>query len=208
MVSGGAFLVPLPTKYKIFFFLYILCFCFFFSLRGLKKNKTNRTWQKAMYWNMNWNKDIRVSVVTSVCTVCVPSGASPALLACVAPAAVLCTGLHSWGEPWGRAAAWCTSPYPLFFFFFTLFPLAGPLSLTVHAITQWHSFIYYCTSAPPSPVSTNGTYVQWCFNTCIKAYKINLYCVFTSIFSVCALEASKFPHHTCVCRWILDLDWL
>lgn len=83
-----------------------------------------------------------------VCTVCAPSGASPALLACVAPAAVPCTGLHSWGEPWGRAAAWCTSPYPSFFFFLTLFPLAGPLSLTAHAITEWHSFIYYCTPLP------------------------------------------------------------
>lgn len=50
-----------------------------------------------------------------VCTVCIPSGASPALLACVAPAAVPRAGLHSWGEPWGRAAAWCTSPYPLFY---------------------------------------------------------------------------------------------
>lgn len=35
--------------------------------------------------------------------------------------------------------------------FFTLFPLAGPLSLTAHAITQWHSFIYYCS--PPSSSS-------------------------------------------------------
>ncbi len=68
----------------------------------------------------------------------------------VAPAAVPCAGLHSWGEPWGRAAAWCTSSYPLIL----LFPLAGPLSLTAHAITQWHSFIYCCTLAPPSPSTT------------------------------------------------------
>lgn len=30
-----------------------------------------------------------------------------------------------------------------------LFPLAGPPSLIAHAITQWHSFIYCCTPAPP-----------------------------------------------------------
>lgn len=29
-----------------------------------------------------------------------------------------------------------------------LFPLPGPQSLTAHAITQWHSFIYYCTPNP------------------------------------------------------------
>lgn len=92
-------------------------------------------------------------VYVCVHTVCVSSGASPALLACEDPAAVPCAGLHSWGEPWGRAAAWCTSPYPLFL----PFPLAGPLSLTAHAITQWHSFIYYCTLTPPSPTTHTHT---------------------------------------------------
>lgn len=98
-----------------------------------------------------------VGVRAWACTACVASGASPALLACVAPAAVPRAGLHSWGEPGGRAAAWCTSPYPPFFFF--PFPLAGPLSLTAHAITQWHSFIYYCKPplSPPNPPHNRGT---------------------------------------------------
>lgn len=56
-----------------------------------------------------------VGVRAWACTACVASGASPALLACLAPAAVPRAGLHSWGEPGGRAAAWCTSPYPPFF---------------------------------------------------------------------------------------------
>lgn len=100
-----------------------------------------------------------VGVRAWACTACVASGASPALLACVAPAAVPRAGLHSWGEPGGIAAAWCTSPYPPFFFLPLPFPLAGPLSLTAHAITQWHSFIYYCKPplSPPNPPHNRGT---------------------------------------------------
>lgn len=80
-----------------------------------------------------------------VCTVCVPSGASPALLACVAPAAVLCAGLHSWGEPWGRAAAGCTSPYPLFY---SVSSRWAPLSDSTcnNTVTFLHLLLHPCPS--------------------------------------------------------------
>lgn len=100
-----------------------------------------------------------VGVRAWACTACVASGASPALLACVAPAAVPRAGLHSWGEPGGRAAAWCTSPYPPFFFFPSRFLLLGP-SLWQHM--QLHSDIPSFITAnlpspPPNPPHNRGT---------------------------------------------------
>lgn len=93
------------------------------------------------------DKDVSVFLDVGVCTraysMC---GTGPALLACVAPAAVPFPRIHSWGEPWGRAAAWCTSPYPLFLLCFLS---RGP-SLWQHM--QLHSDIpSFITAAPPPP---------------------------------------------------------
>lgn len=103
-----------------------------------------------------------VGVRAWACTACVASGASPALLACVAPAAVPRAGLHSWGEPGGRAAAWCTSPYPPFFFLPPLCFLSLGPSLWQHM--QLHSDIPSFITAnlpspPPNPPHNRGTVV-------------------------------------------------
>lgn len=107
-----------------------------------------------------------VGVRAWACTACVASGASPALLACVAPAAVPRAGLHSWGEPGGRAAAWCTSPYPPFFFFPSRFLSLGP-SLWQHM--QLHSDIpSFITANLPSPPQILLTTEEQ--HLCVRSY--------------------------------------
>lgn len=88
------------------------------------------------------------------------------------PAAVPCAGLHSWGEPWGRAAAWCSSPpHPLssfffflsFFLFFTLllgFLLQGPSlsdSTCNNTVTFLHLLLLHPRRPPPPSTSTSAS---------------------------------------------------
>lgn len=63
------------------------------------------------------------------------------------------------GRARGQSSCLVHLSLPSFFFLPLPFPLAGPLSLTAHAITQWHSFIYYCKPplSPPNPPHNRGT---------------------------------------------------
>lgn len=116
---------------------------------------------------------VLIEVCIQLCTVCGPSCVSLALLACMFPAAVPCTGLHSWGEPWGRAAA-C----PPTFMFFTMFPLAGPQSLQC---MQLHSDILSFITAPlprlhsPRPPILNTHKRQ---NCCLSTWCVYCMCAY------------------------------
>lgn len=102
-------------------------------------------------------------------------------------------GLHSWGEPWGRAAARCTPPPPptlkkCIFYFLLCFLLQGP-SLWQHM--QLHSDIPSFITAsppwlqprPPLPVfkHTQKLFDCWWRAPCVHAYRSKPVSIFHTV---------------------------